>query len=249
MATMKDKTSHKGKKVLLPVIKDPQAEQIAKAAAEKAARAEAARKAAEANEGESATSTPENSETPATPQTEAVQSTLEGELAKVTAEHVVPALTDEQEAAIAEAVAAFNKLSAQEVQWFAQKVKVRLPKQVAEKKAKIVVDEALQLEAAEIFSGTPTNDDYAALQAAKTGIIPPKPDYSDKKAEIYHQAMKSDRAKRLFKAVEERDLHQIKVQSTLMVTTHTANRTIKSWGKLALIALQAQAAQAAANPQ
>lgn len=241
MSTHTDKTAHKGKRILQA---NDSAALIAKAAAEKAARAEEARKAAEAAESESATPAPANAETPATAQPEAVQATLEGELAKVTAEHVVPALTAEQEAAIAEAVAAFMALTAEQVQWFAQKVRVRLPKQAAEKKAKIVVDEALQLEAAEIFFGNPTNENYAALQAAKAGILPPKPDYSDKKATIYAQAWKSGCSQRLFKAVEERNLHQIKVQSTLMTTMHTANRTIKTWGKLTLIALQAQAAQA-----
>jgi hypothetical protein len=34
-----------------------------------------------------------------------------------------------------------------------------------------------------------------------------------------------------------------------MVTTHTANRTIKSWGKLAYIALKFQADQAATPAQ
>jgi hypothetical protein len=201
MSTHKDKTTHKGKPIHQPIIKDPQAEQIAKAAAEKAQRAKAAQEAAEAAEALAVGDVAPNAETAATAQPDAPAATLESELAKVTAEHVVPALTEAQEAAIAEAVAAFNKLSSEQVIWFAQKVKMRLPKQAAEKKAKVVVDEALQLEAAEIFSGTPTNDDYAALQAAKTGIVPPKPDYSDKKAEIYHQAMKSDRAKRLFAAV------------------------------------------------
>lgn len=243
MATMKDKATHKGKKVLQPVITDPQAEQIAKATAEREARAKAAQEAAEAAETETATTTPANAETAATGETEAPHGTLESELAKVTAEHVVPELTAEQEAAIAEAVKAFNALTAEQVIWFAQKVKMRLPKQAAEKKAKKAeIDPKLFREVKHIFTvGEPTEEHYALVTAAKRGEMPVKPDFSDKKAEIYHQVAKSKHAKSLVNAVNARDIEQIDdIANYLMTPTHTANRAYIAYGRLALIALTAQ---------
>ena len=200
---------------------------------------------ATAAETETATPDAANAETAATGETEAAQAPsnadLGNALSKVTADYVAPVLTAEQLAAIDGAVKAFNALTEAQRGWFAQSVGLRTPKQAAEKKAKKAeVDPKLYREALKIFHTSPSEDDYATLAAAKCGTMPHRPSFADKKAEIYHQVIKSAKTQRLFAAVDSRDLDALEDQLTLMIPTHTANKVIMAYGKLALIAFKAQ---------
>ena len=182
------------------------------------------------------------------PSNEPTTADLNAALAKITAQHA-PALTDAQkgemlasDTALRAACEAFNLLNDQQKEAFAQITGAKFRK-TAEKKAKAEIDPATLKLAIKIFQvGSPSPEQYEALAAAKAGIMPEKPSFADKKAEIYHQVMKSASTKRIFAAVESRDLDALRDQLDLTVSTHTANRIIKAYGLLAEIAIASQKA-------
>jgi len=253
MTTHKDKKT--GKRVLQPVA-DPQAQDIAKAAAEREAR-KAALEAATATESETATHVAGQAETPASEAPVAPQSTSEGEvtldaaLAKVSAEYVAPSAEQiagmlASDAALKAAVEAFQALSMDAREKFSQITGLRSRK-TAEKKAKVEVDPALQRKVRVALRITvPSAEDYAAFAAAEAGIMPVAPkeeDFLGKKATIYHQVWKSKSTKTLFAAVNAHDLAALEDELLFIdskPTLHTAGHVIRTYGKLAEIAIKAQ---------